>query len=159
MPISKSSVKTHQTQIVRTGGAGRRLAVTEVLLLPPRIDHSASCREGQGRSGPAPLDVVHPPVGISESSRPKSAARHGTIAVITREPIVSLEVHDLFAVARDLCALAAILGAMGGYRRADELVGQAADLLVHRAQLVGSALKAPESARRRSEHWVLPWMN
>jgi hypothetical protein len=76
---------------------------------------------------------------------------------------VSLEVYDLLAVARDLCTLAAIVGSMGAVGRADQLVGQAADLLVHRAQLVRSELKDHDSAqvtaRRRSERWALPWMN
>ena len=76
---------------------------------------------------------------------------------------MTLEVYDLFAVARDLCVLATILGAMGALRRADELVAQATDLLVHRAQLVHSWLKVREpaetNARYRSEHRGLPWMN
>lgn len=76
---------------------------------------------------------------------------------------MSLEVYDLLAVARDLCTLAAILGAMGALGRADELVAQASDLLVHRAQLLRPRLTVCEAIdtppRRRSDYWGLPWMN
>lgn len=76
---------------------------------------------------------------------------------------MSLEVYDLLAVAHDLCMLAAILGVMGACSRADELVAQATDLLVHRARLIRSWLKvrgpSETFGRHRSEHWGLPWMN
>ena len=73
---------------------------------------------------------------------------------------------ELVDVSRDLCVVASVLFAAGLPERADLLVEQAADLLLHRARLYARRPRreSRNTPRDGSEElladWrVMPWMN
>jgi hypothetical protein len=56
----------------------------------------------------------------------------------TREPVVQATIAQLLEIVADLCTVAAALVVSGRRDRAETLLDQAAELLAHRAELLGA---------------------
>jgi len=62
----------------------------------------------------------------------------------TREPIVQATIAQLLEIVYDLCTVAGALLVSGRSDRGETLLEQAAELLAHRAELLGSPKMATE---------------
>jgi hypothetical protein len=82
-----------------------------------------------------------------------------------REPIVRARTEHLLDVVEDLCTFASMLFLVGRRDRAETLVEQSADLLAHRAQILGLSHRRAERGLSGSGiqpgvgSWVSRWMN